>query len=108
MNTYKATLRIPTEESYAYIEIAVENTPEAIVSAHREFSALVRPVDGLSQKEWNDVLTSYGLGKGMSPDTMLKLGKAQQWFIKEFDKMTARIEAKQVRANGQLENPQDH
>lgn len=94
MNTYKATLRIPTEEQYAYIEVQVEATPESIVSAHREFSALVRPVDGLPERDFNKVVDAYLQEKGMSEGTMLSLGKAQQWWIKTLDKAKARLSNK--------------
>lgn len=56
---YKATLRIPTSEQYAYIEVQVEDTPEAIVSAYCEFTAMVKPQVGISTKDFNSSLDQY-------------------------------------------------
>lgn len=36
--TFKATLRIPTKEPYAYIEPVVEGTVEEIINAYLEFT----------------------------------------------------------------------
>ncbi len=35
---YKATLRIPAKEPYAYIEVQVEGTPKEIISAYLNFT----------------------------------------------------------------------
>ncbi len=91
MKTYQAQLRVPTGDDFAYIEVTVEDTAENIVQAHREFTNLVRPIEGLPTKEWNKLIDNYVQERGMSTEDMLKLGKAQAWWIKEFDKMRERL-----------------
>ena len=51
-NALKATLRIPTAEQYAYIEVEVEDTPEQIVELYQRFTALVK--NGAGKKELLD------------------------------------------------------
>ena len=36
--TYKAQLRIPTAEQYAYMEVTVEGTAEEIIEAYHEIT----------------------------------------------------------------------
>ena len=56
---YKATLRIPTSDQYAYIEPTVEGTPDEIVSAYYEFIKLIKPQEGLDTKDFNKALDRY-------------------------------------------------
>lgn len=92
----KATLRVPTAEPYAYIELHVEDTPEGILEAYNLITGLVKAQEnGLPQKEWNELLDNYILGKGMPEHMVEKMGKAQAWLIHEFDKATARIASKE-------------
>lgn len=96
MSIFKAQLRIPTEEQYAYIEVSVEDTPENIVSAYREFTNLIKPKPGLPKEKWNKVLDGYLRHGGMTSDDGAELGKAQEWMIHELDKSMARIGAKEL------------
>lgn len=46
----KATLRIPTKQMYAYIELQVEGTKEEIVNAYLTFTEAYQK----KQKEWDE------------------------------------------------------
>lgn len=87
--TYKVTIRVPTDE-YAYVEITLEDTPEAILSAYNEFKGVFKANVGLPTKEWNAVLDRYGKEGSMEADVFPTLGAAQAWMIHELDKMNAR------------------
>ena len=73
----KGTLRIPTTESYAYIEVEVEKESAVdIISEYRRITKLVQGEFGLEDKEFNRVLDNYIWGtktmeaheyEGMSP-----------------------------------------
>lgn len=92
----KATLRVPTAEQYAYIELHVEDTPEGILEAYNRITGLVKAQEnGLPQKEWNELLDNYLLGKGIPADMGEKMGKAQSWLIHEFDKAQARLASRE-------------
>ena len=88
--TYKATLRIPTAEPYAYLEIAIEDAPEAILSVYSEFTRLVKVGEGLARNEWNDCLQRYVAGKGMDVECFERMNSAQKWWIHEWDKLQER------------------
>jgi hypothetical protein len=90
-DVFKATLRVPTAEPYAYIEITVEDTPEAIFEAHRRFSKLTKVGVGLPTKDWNGILDNYRKGKGMSADQMERMDEQQAFMIHELDKSNNRL-----------------
>lgn len=60
MKKYQADLRIPTKQMYAYIEIHAEGTPEEIVAAYDEFTALVNRKNVVPK---TDVPTENGLAE---------------------------------------------
>src|SRR3989344_733949 len=58
----KADLRLPTD-TYAYIEMHVEDTPENIIQAYRDLVKLWQAGGGLVEAEWQIVLDEYLWGK---------------------------------------------
>lgn len=95
----KATLRIPTDEQYAYVEIDVTGTPSEILEQYNTLTGLVKANDGLPVKEWNAIVDAYLLGNGMTVDGHEGMGKAQVWFIHELDKAFGRLKAKEAKLN---------
>ena len=55
----KATLRVPTNEQYAYIECQVEGTEEEIVAQYHKMTSAVRGGFGLSDDQFNVCLDEY-------------------------------------------------
>ena len=55
----KATLRIPTNEQYAYVEAQVEGTREEIVEEYKLLTNAVRGGFGLEDKLFNKCLDEY-------------------------------------------------
>ena len=75
MEKYKAVLRIPTD-TYAYMEISVEGTPEEIVAIYKKF-----------KNTWNkkDSAIAKAIGRGaeiiemqLSEKTLLETKKANK------------------------------
>lgn len=89
-DSFKARIRVPTAEPYAYLEIDAEGSPEAIFSAYERFNALVKVGAGLPDKEWRGCLDKYLAGKGMSAENMEQMNAAQKWMIHELDKSATR------------------
>ena len=90
----KITLRVPTQEQFAFVEIEFDEdgmTAEQVRKAYDEYTLAFKFVDGLEQREWNEVLDFYRQGKGMSEETMSRLNKAQAWLIHEIDKSDNRL-----------------
>src|SRR3990167_1664212 len=55
---YKADLRLPTD-TYAYIEMHIEDTPENIIQAYRDLVKLWQAGGGLVEAEFQRVLDKY-------------------------------------------------
>ena len=91
MEEYKSTLRVPTGEQYAYIEIDFSGTPEQIVSAYYEFTKLVKPAEGLPSKEFNKALDRYLTEHTGDTDTYLRMSRSQQDVFQEVKKAFKRI-----------------
>lgn len=96
MAAIKATLRIPTEDQYAFIELQMDvDSEDAAVEAYKRVTGLVKAsVGGLSQKDWNRLLDQYRTSGSMHPEDHEKMNKAQSWLIHELDKSDSRIEPK--------------
>ena len=87
---FKAELTIPTEQ-YGNIRPTVEGTPEEIVQAYRDFSALTKPREGLSSKEFNQALDRY-LSEGTGDaEVYIAMSQEQQGVIQEIKKAFKRI-----------------
>lgn len=96
MAQIKATLRIPTEEQYAYIELQMDvESEDAAVEAYKRVTGLVKAqAGGLPQKDWNRLLDQYRTSGSMHPEDHEKMNRAQSWLIHELDKSDNRIEPK--------------
>lgn len=94
----KATLRIPTQEPFAFIEVEYEGdeigTEESLVSKYNDFTRLVKPQKGLDVKEWREALDSLGLGNPLPVEAFEAFSDMQRWCYHEFEKMLARISKK--------------
>ena len=55
----KATLRIPTKEQFAYIEVEVEGSKEEILNQYQEFTQSIHGGFGLDRLEFNKILDKY-------------------------------------------------
>lgn len=95
---YKAELRIPTDQ-YAYINVQVGGEPDDIMQAYKEFSALVKPQEGLPPKEWRQALDEYLNTNSFSnaDDTYFKMNPQQQYVIQEIKKSVKRVTASDTR-----------
>ena len=93
----KATLRIPTNEQFAFIEIEKEvNSSQEAIEAYNEAMGYFKASDGgLNTKEWNDCLVRYLESSEMDSDYHERMNKAQSWMIHEIDKAFNRIKNKE-------------
>lgn len=101
------TLRIPTQDQYAFAEVSFESdemTPELLRRAYEEYMNVFRFQDGLAQKEWNDCLDRYRKENKMDADLHEKMNRAQQWMIHEMDKSNTRLATRQSKLPPALQN----
>lgn len=95
MPKYKAILRIPTQEPYAYIELVVEGTPEMILEAYNEFTRLVKPVLGLTERDFQPILDRYLQDNIMTSAEYESLGTEQKSLVQTLKRAFKRLKAKQ-------------
>lgn len=86
----KATVQIKTAD-FEFIALEGEMDTEQAVQAYKDLCVAYKGSEGLPRVEWNKVLDRYARGEGMSEDEMMRLSKAQAWWIKEYDKLLSRI-----------------
>lgn len=87
----KATLRIPTKEQYAYIEVEMEGSQEEIMEKYNEMTKAVFGGFGLERLEFNKVIDTY-LTKGTIESSQYEsLSKEQQDIIQEIKRSFARL-----------------
>ena len=79
----KATLRIPTNEQYAYIELEVEGTDVEIVAKYQEVTNMVQHRDGLQPKEWRKAIDIYIDTGEMESDEYANMSPYQKMIIQE-------------------------
>lgn len=83
----KTTFRIPTKDTYAYVEFEVDIDPEeAKVFYDQKFEEFNSNSTGLETKEWNEVLDDYLHRDKISVDTYEKMSDRQKAFIQEIKK----------------------
>lgn len=90
----KATLRIPTQDTYAYIEVSdIEGTPEEIYGEYRRFTDIVKGGSSISDKEFNDILDQLLDKKSINgdPGVMEQLSGDQRMLIQAIKRSYARI-----------------
>lgn len=56
---YQAQIRIPGPDQYAYIEVSVEDTPEATVELYHEYARLMKHGGGIAPQDFNKLLDEY-------------------------------------------------
>lgn len=94
MEQYKAQLRIPTQEQFAFIEVSCEGTPEFIVESYHTFTHLVKPQIGLPTKEFNGALDRY-LNDGTGDvEVYMAMSPAQKEVFQCIKRSFKRIESK--------------
>lgn len=96
MAAIKATLRIPTEDQYAFIELQMDvDSEDAAVEAHKRVTGLVKAtVNGLPDKDWRRVVDRYRTEGTMDPEDHEKMNRAQKWWVHQLDLSDNRIEPK--------------
>lgn len=97
----KTTIRIPTKEQYAFIELEVDETPERVVEIYNEYTALVNQTDvgGLDPKSWRESLDRYLKQGDMEADKYDGMSKAQKYVIQEIKKAFKRLESNENKIN---------
>ena len=92
----KAQLRIPTNESYAYIEVSAEGTEEEIIAQYHKLTNAVKGGFGLEKKEWNAAIDEYLNTSSLVNGTEIyaQMNVEQQSCFQEIKKSLKRIEAK--------------
>lgn len=91
----KATLRIPTYEQYAYIEVEAEGTAEEILHQYQEVTLLVKGGTGLPDKDFSAVLDRYLWGDGhMEADEYATMNLDQQSIIQVIKRSRKRVQSK--------------
>ena len=97
---YKSTIRIPTSDPYAYLEIDYEGEPDEVVEVYREFTNLINPKDteGLLDKEWNALTDKYLTTNTMKAEEYESLSREQkekvQWIKRAFKRIKYKNENK--------------
>lgn len=96
MQTFKATLRIPTPEQYAFVEVTLEGTTEQIHAAYSELTASFFLKEGLSEKDFNQFLDNQALNNGKNHiETYNLMSEMQKTIVQTNKKMYARLKNKQ-------------
>jgi hypothetical protein len=75
----RAKLRIPTAESFAFIEVDMEGDEHEIHDTYQRMTAIVRSGFGLDDTEWHQLLDEYRTtGKIVGDPGMLEACNAEQ------------------------------
>lgn len=90
-NNMKATLRIPTKEQFAYIEVEVEGSKEGIINQYKEFTQGVHGGFGLDRLEFNKILDTYMTTGKILSEEYEQMSSSQQNIIQEIKKSFARV-----------------
>lgn len=88
----RATLRIPTKEQYAYIEleVEVENTEQA-VEIYEEAVKMVNGGFGISRDEFNEALDRYLKDGTGDTEQYAQMNTEQQRVFQEIKKSIKRV-----------------
>lgn len=92
----KVTLRIPTKEQYAFVELALENAqPEEAKELYDQWTySFNNDGAGLPTKEWNYVLDGYVKDMSMTAETYERMSYVQKLVIQELKKCFSRLKPK--------------
>ncbi len=95
MRKFKAELTIPTEQ-FGNIRPTVEGTAEEIVEAYFEFSRMVKPKQGIPDKDYNAFMDSYLMGnlEGLG-EVYQVMSPEQQHCVQTIKRSLARIKRRQ-------------
>ena len=97
MNHTTTTLRIPTADQYAYLEVQFVGTPEEAFDEYKRLTALVKAEDvaGLPPAEWRELIDAYLTGAKYDYESIIgKLNKAQSFALNEVKKSRVRTNNK--------------
>lgn len=87
----KATLRIPTLDQYAFVEVEFDGTEEEIVAQYQKLKMLVTGGVGMDTKDFNRVLDKYLWGDGtLEADEYASMNLDQQSIIQTIKRSRAR------------------
>lgn len=96
----KAHLRLPTGDQYAYIEIETEvNSIEDAVVGYNGAMRLIKPSEGLPDKEFDAFLERQLLGEGNDVNEWEKMSPEQKKYIQANKRALNRISYKQLKEN---------
>jgi len=87
----KSQLRIPTEEQFAFIEVAFEGTPQETVDAYRELTDMVQSKYGLEAKDWRAALDKYLTTNKLLASEYEGMSNHQKAVVQELKKAFKRI-----------------
>lgn len=92
----KATLRLPTKDQYAYIELETEvmSADDAVV-AYNDAMRLLKPSEGLPAKEFNAFLDKYLTENTGDLETYNRMNQQQKDVIQEIKKSFKRLKTKE-------------
>ena len=93
----KVTLRLPTQDQYAFIEVETEVlSVEQAVEGYNAAMGLLRSGEGMSDKELDTWIENMLLGDGNDADTYSKATTAQKVELHRIKRALNRIKAKQT------------
>lgn len=96
---FKAELTIPVEQ-YGNIRPTVEGTAQDIVDAYFEFSRMVKPKEGLSDKDFNEFLENQALANDKNHiETYNLMSVLQKTIVQTNKRLFARLKAKTDKQN---------
>ncbi len=86
------TLRIPTADMYAYIEVQFVGTPDEAYEEYRRLMTMVKGGAGLERKDFIAILDEYLTTKTITadPGIIAQMSDDQQLVIQEIKKSFAR------------------
>jgi len=93
MEKIKAKLRIPTKDTYAFVEVDVESSPEGIKQLYSDLIALFNGSDGIkAQTFYNDLieLANSGMKAWGTADNYASMNEGQQAVFQAFKRLTKR------------------
>lgn len=92
----KTTLRLPTSDQYAYIEVEIDaDSIEGAVAEYKRSMSLVRGGEGIPEAEFREFLDNQALGNGKNHiDTYNKMSPEQQKQYQVNKRMFARLKSK--------------
>jgi hypothetical protein len=97
---FRATVRIATD-MYEFIELEVNDTPEAIFDAYRRMKRLNISSGGITDKEFDQFIENQLSGKTNLLETYNKMSTTQQSIVQINKRAIKRINAKIERAENE-------